>query len=465
MVGLQLLGLFKGFIIAGYLTAHDYGIWGLLVISLGTLLWLAQIGIDDKYIQQDHPDQEKAFQLAFTLQCMLAGLFMVILIIGVPLFAIIYHQPQIIAPGLVLTLAMPTAALDTPLWVYYRKMDFLQQRRLAAWEPIVAFFVTIALAVAGFGYWALVIGTLAGAWAGALVAVRKSPYPLRLYYEPGTLREYASFSTPILVQNASGVLIAQVPILFVQRSVGTAAVGAITLAGTISLYANRVDTIITQTLYPAIARAKGNISLLFEAFTKSNRLALMWGVPCGVGVALFTDDIVRYGIGLKWAFAIPVIQVMALTAGFNQFGFNWSAFYKAKGDTRPIGITGVVMLVAVLGFTIPWTLADGVRGYAYGMAAATAVLIAQRAYYLARLFPGFGVLRHAARAMWPTVPAVAAVLLLRTADSGVRSRWEALIQAVLYGLIVVVGTLFAERRLLQEVIGYLRRSPVPQSTA
>ena len=72
-VGLQLLGFLKGWIVAGFLTASEYGVWGLLVISLGKLLWLLQIGIDDKYIQQDHPDQEKAFHLAFTLQCMLAG--------------------------------------------------------------------------------------------------------------------------------------------------------------------------------------------------------------------------------------------------------------------------------------------------------------------------------------------------------------------------------------------------------
>src|SRR4051812_35187732 len=385
MVGLQMLGLFKGFIIAGYLTAHDYGVWGLLVISLGTLLWLAQIGIDDKYIQQDHPDQEKAFQLAFTLQCMLSALFMVILAIGVPLFAIIYHQPQIIAPGLVLTLAMPTAALNTPLWVYYRKMDFLQQRRLAAWDPLLSFFVTIALAVAGFGYWSLVVGTLAGAWAGAFVSVRHSPYPLRLYYEKGTLREYATFSTPILVQNASGVLIAQVPILFVQRHIGTAAVGAITLAGTISLYANRVDTIVTQALYPAIARAKDKPLLLYEAFSKSNRLALMWGVPCGVGIALFAPDIVHFLLGDHWHFAIPVIQITAITAGFNQFGYNWGAFYKANNQTRPIAITGVVMMVAVLALAVPLTFSHGVTGYAVGMAMATGILVLMRCYYLARL--------------------------------------------------------------------------------
>lgn len=455
-IGLQLLGFLKGWIVAGFLTAMQYGVWGLLVISLGTLLWLAQIGIDDKYIQQDHPDQEKAFQLAFTLQCMLAALFMVILAAGIPLFAIAYDKPEIIAPGLVLTLAMPTVALNTPLWVYYRKMDFLTQRRLGLWDPLTSLVVTIVLAVAGAGYWALVLGTLAGAWAAAIAAVRASPYPLRLYYEKGTLREYATFSYPILIGTASGVLVAQVPVLFVQRQLGTAAVGAITLAGTISLYTNRVDEIVTQTLYPAIARVKDKPALLFEAFTKSNRLALMWGVPCGVGIALFAHDIVHHVLGDKWLFAVPVIQIMAVTAGLNQFGFNWPAFQKAYNDTRPIAVTGVVMTVAALGLAVPLTFVDGVRGYAYGMAAATGVLIAMRCWYLARLFPAFAVFSHAIRAMWPTIPAAAAVLAIRAVSHSPHGPAAAVGQALLYAAIVVTATLLSERALLREMLGYLR---------
>jgi O-antigen/teichoic acid export membrane protein len=465
LAGLQVLGFFKGFIVAGFLTAQEFGIWGLLVISLGTLLWLAQLGIDDKYVQQDHPDQEKAFQLAFTLQCMLAGVFMLILAIGVPLFALAYDKPEIIAPGLVLTLAMPTTALDTPLWIYYRKMEYLKQRQLSAYDPIASFFVTIALAVAGAGYWALVLGTLIGAWVGAIAAVRSSPYKLRFYYEKGTLREYSTFSWPILVQNASGVLVAQIPILFVQRHVGTAAVGAITLAGTISLYANRVDTIVTQALYPAIARVKDKPHLMFEAFTKSNRLALMWGVPCGVGVALFADDIVHYVLGDKWAFAIPVIQIMALAAGFNQFGFNWGAFYKAANRTRPIAIAGVAMMVSVMAIAVPLTYADGVRGYAWGMAAATGILIMMRAYWLARLFPTFALFSHAARAIWPTVPATAAVLLMREASGAPRSATAFVVEAVVFVVVLAIGVFIAERSLVREVMGYLRRGAVSRSTA
>ena len=33
--------------------------------------FLRSVGFNDKYIQQDHPDQEAAFQVAFTLQAFL----------------------------------------------------------------------------------------------------------------------------------------------------------------------------------------------------------------------------------------------------------------------------------------------------------------------------------------------------------------------------------------------------------
>ncbi len=309
------------------------------------------------------------------------------------------------------------------------------------------------------------LGTLFGAWAGSIAAIRSSPYKLRLYYEKGTLKEYATFSWPILIQNASGVMIAQVPVLFVQRHLGTAAVGAITLAGTISLYANRVDTIVTQALYPAIARVKDKPHLLYEAFSKSNRLALMWGVPCGAGIALFAPDIVHYLLGDKWHFAIPVIQITALTAGFNQYGYNWAAFYKAYNRTRPIAVTGVLMMVAVLALAVPLTYSYGVRGYALGMAGATALLIGIRCFYLARLFPTLTLATHAVRAMWPTVPAVGIVLLVRLAHSGPRSAALAALEAGLYAITFVICVYIAERNLVREVIGYLRGGTAAQSAA
>ena len=49
----------------------------MLVVSLGVLARLKMVGISDKYIQQEEPDQELAFQKAFTLEILITVAAMV----------------------------------------------------------------------------------------------------------------------------------------------------------------------------------------------------------------------------------------------------------------------------------------------------------------------------------------------------------------------------------------------------
>jgi hypothetical protein len=125
---------------------------------------VAQAGGDgDKYAQQREGDQALAFQKAFALELVFNALFMVVLVGALPLVALVYGQPYLIGPGLVLCVAVVAVAFQTPTWVYYRAMRFGRQRTIQAVDPVVSFTVTVALAVAGLGYWALVIGVVIGA--------------------------------------------------------------------------------------------------------------------------------------------------------------------------------------------------------------------------------------------------------------------------------------------------------------
>ena len=54
-----------------------------------------------------------------------------------------------------------------------------------------------------------------------------------------------------------------------------------------AFFADRVDQVIRQTVYPAICAVADRRDLLFETFVKTNQLAVMWGVPFGIGLALF----------------------------------------------------------------------------------------------------------------------------------------------------------------------------------
>ena len=463
-VAVQALTAIQGLALAGLLTVDQYGLWGLLTVTLGTLLWLGAVGLDDKYIQQDEPDQEEAFQIAFTLQTILCTIFMGIVAVAMPLFALAYGRPELVTPALVLGLAaMPAIALQTPLWVFYRQMDFVRQRRLQLWGPVVSLVILVPLAATGFGIWAAVWATLASSWVLALVAVRASPYPLRFRWRRGAAREYTSFSAPLFVSSSTGVLTAQIPVLVASNTLGLDAIAALTLANTLAVFAYRVDALVTGTLYPAICAVADQLDVLFETFSKSNRLALLWALPCGAGVVLFAGDFVDHVLGDEWAFAVLLIQVAAASAAVNQIGFNWSAFYRARGNTRPIAIADSAAFVVVMAVGVPLLATNGLTGYAVGMVLATVTGIAARMVYLARLFPALQIAGHVLRAALPTIPAVGAVLLVRMVD-GSRTPVRALAEASLFIAVGAAASVLAERRLLVESLRYLRGRTVPATS-
>ena len=457
-IGINFLGFVKGVVVAALLTAPAYGLWSLLAVTVVTLLWLAQVGINDKYLQQDHKDQKLAFQLAFTLQFMLAALLTVVIVVGVSVAALVYDRPELLAPGLVLALGMPATAFHTPQWVFYRRMNFVRQRLLMAVDPVASFLVVVPLAAAGMGIWALVIATVASNWIAAAVSIVASPYPIRFRYERGTLREYATFSWPLMLNSASAVATAQIPIFFVNGELGLAAVGAIALAGQMALFTTKVDDIVSQALYPAVCAVKDRPDLQFESFSKSNRLALIWGVPGGIGIALFAGEIVHYVLGEKWRFAVPLIAVMAVNAAVSQIAFNWNLYFQARGITRPIAVHGIVYAVVFVGVAVPLLLSHGLEGYAAGAAAATGAALVVRLGFLTRLFPSFRMVVHATRAIAPTLPAAAAVLLMRAVGpDGEDDLLFACAQAAAFLAIVAASTYILERSLLREAVGYLRR--------
>jgi O-antigen/teichoic acid export membrane protein len=459
-VALGGLTLIKGFVLAAFVTRADYGVWGVIAVSMSTLLFFKQAGIGDKFVQQEELDQEAAFQKAFTLELAVTGACVVLIAVAVPLLVAIYDLPQLIAPSAVIALALLVSVLQAPLWVYYRRMDFVRQRALQAVDPVVGFVVSIALAIAGAGYWAFVGGLAAGACAASAVAVARSPFPLRLRYEPGTLRRYWSFSAPLLVAGAAGFVMAWSAVLAAKLDLGVAAVGAITLAWTISSFTDRVDQLITGTLYPAICAVRDRRDVLYESLVKSNRLALIWAVPFGVGVSLFCADLVHFVIGERWRPAVVLLEVYGVTAAVNHVGFNWTAYFRAIGRTRPIAWESVAATAIFVLAGIPLLLAYGLPGFAAAIAVQAAAALVMRAYFLEQLFPGFHFLRHAARALLPTIPAAGVVLLARALEPRGRSLAVALGELAAYVLVTIAATAYLESGLLREAVGQVTERPL-----
>lgn len=457
-IGLSGLGLLQRLIVAAFIPLSDFGLWAVILTIVVNLSWLKNIGIADKYLQQDDDDQELAFQRAYTLELYSSVGFYIFVAAVLPLWALAYNRQEIILPGLVTALVVPINAFQTPAWTAYRQMQYGRHRLLTGVSVVVGFIVTVALAVLTGSYWCFVIGAVAGAVAGGIVCTIASPHPYRLRFDRAVARSYLTFSWPLVAAGLSGLVLVQGSLLVANATVGLAGVGAIGIVIGIVGFADRVDTVVSQTIYPAVCAVADRRPVLAEVFVKSNQLALLWAVPFSVALALFADDLITFALGEKWRLAETLLIVVALSCAVRQVAFNWAVFLRALGQTRPIFVGAAVNLAVFLAVVIPGMNLWGLTGYGVAFATSTVVQILVRSHYMRRLFDGFRAMPHTLRAILPTLPAVAMILLARAAfGEDERELWRALAELTAFGLVTLASTVVLERRLLWEVRGYLRR--------
>lgn len=467
--GAEALVLLQGLIVTALLAPSQIGLYGIVTTTAITVAQLRQVGINEAFVQQSEEEQEEEFQRAFSLELTIGLFFSAVIVLLAPVVALVYGEEQLLA----LTLAvayLPTAfALQAPQWVFFRRMDFMRLRILQFLIPSVTFAVSVPLAAITGSIWSLVIGPAVGNLVAVIAAVRLSPYRLRPRFDPAARRRYLAFSWPIFAAAVATLIVFQGQILAFDIHGGLAAAGYITLAMTLTRYADRADQILTSTIYPAICAVQDRISTLEEVFLKSSRITLMWSLPFCALLVLFTPDLVQFVLGARWEPAVLLVQGMAVAVAVQQLGFNWFAFYRARGQSVPQAFELGALVAVFLLLAVPGLFIFGVWGFIVGRVLAAVAMVGVRNVYIARLFPHARLAPLAIRGLIPVGGAALAVGALRLALWGSeRTVAQAVAELVLFLVASAALTWLVEGPLLREIRTYLRGGTgviTPSSTA
>jgi O-antigen/teichoic acid export membrane protein len=461
--GAEALVLVQGLIVTVLLGPKAIGLYGIVTTTAMTITALKRVGIDEAFVQQSEQGQEEEFQRAFTLELLLSTAFSLTIAACAPLLVAVYGDHRLLWLTLAVSYLPIAFALQAPRWIFFRRMDFVRQRLLQAVVPVVTVCVTVPLAASGVGVWSLVIGPFAGNVAGVVAAVAVSPYRLRLRFDSAARRRYFAFSWPIFVNSFALLVVQQGQIIAFEADGGLAAAGYVTLAFTLTRYADRADQIVATTIYPAICAVRDRVKTLEELFVKSNRLTMMWALPFCAGFILFAPDLVQLILGHKWEPAIVLLQGLAAAAAIEQVGYNWFSFYRAVGQSRPQAVESVVMVVAFLGLAIPGLIAWGSPGFVWGRIAGAVAVLVLRRFYVRRLLPHVELFALGLRGFVPVAAAAAvtygARLLLW---GGERTAVQAAAEIVLFVATCALITWLVERPLLEEAA---REARAPRLTA
>ena len=142
-------------------------------------------------MQQDEADQEEEFQRAFTLELILSALFSVVILISAPILVAVYNDDRLLLLTMALSYLPIAFALQAPLWIFFRRMDFV--------APAGAAGAPAGGGVRGdacrwrsraFGVWSLVIGRLAGNAASVVSRPASRPTGSALRFDREATRRY-----------------------------------------------------------------------------------------------------------------------------------------------------------------------------------------------------------------------------------------------------------------------------------
>jgi O-antigen/teichoic acid export membrane protein len=362
-------------VLARLLTPNDFGLVGMVTACTGFLGLFRDAGLSMATIQRVSISRAQTSTL-FWINVVVGVILATLCAVIAPILTRFYNEPRLFWVTIVVGGGfLFNGATAQHRAMLQRNMRFAVLTVVDMVALVLSIVLSIAMAVAGLGYWALVGMTVAlpaASLFGVLVASGWIPgRPERGTGVRSMLRYGGTVTLNSLIiyvaYNADKVLLG--------RFWGAATLGIYGRAyQLVSMPNDSLSGTIALVAFPALARLQNDPSRLKSYFLKGYGLFLSLVMPITMGCALFAEDIIRVFLGPKWGEAIPVFRLLAPTiltfALINPFGW----FLLATGGTmRSLRISFMVAPVVILGYVAG--LHNGPTGVATGFSVATVLLI------------------------------------------------------------------------------------------
>lgn len=372
---LRAIGIVSTLVLARLLSPEDFGLVAMAMTVVTMIELMSWLGLEATLIKLSNPLKEH-YDTAWSLRVLVLLLCALITAIAAVPTAMFFKDPRLTAIMLVIAAVWAVQSLDNIGTVDFRRnMQFDREFRFLTIKKFIGFVVCLLAAFIWQSYWALVAGIAASRVSGLIASY--AMHPMRPRWSLVHWREMLSFSRFTLINAVLEFAGSRIPHIFVGRSVGPAGLGTYAIAEEISyLPATELVDPIGRTLFPAYSRLVADRETLKKYVLFVNALVVSIALPACIGIALVAAPAVLLALGVKWVDAIPVMQVLALSAGCMAIRSNSWALYFSLGlphYTTRLWILKVAALVLLI-----WPLYQrfGLVGVAYADLVATVVMLA-----------------------------------------------------------------------------------------
>lgn len=320
-------------VLARLLSPNEFGIVGVavMVISFSQVFWEAGLS---KTLIQTESDSEQAANVVFWTNIALSALVYTLLFLAAPKIGSVYHDATITPVLRVLGLQvviMAFASVQNALFQRGFNFKVIFWTRLAT--SLLPGFVSIPLALQGYGVWALVGGTLVGTLAQVVVLWILSPWRPTMKYNFSIALKLGRFGFWVALEAILGWFYNWADSMLLGAYLGVRELGLYRTGTMVVMLAFGVLlNPILPVLYSSLCRFQNDLDQLRQSFSKAARLTITVALPVSVGLFLLGGRIADVLFGDKWVGLGQVVAFLALVQGWSWFvsGAN-GEMYRASG--------------------------------------------------------------------------------------------------------------------------------------
>ena len=233
----------------------------------------------------------------------------------------------------------------------------------------------IVMALAGFGYWALVAQWLIGDTLALLMLISVVRWKLTRPSFTAEVRDMVSFGAPLLGFNIVLAFANNLHVVLLGRGVGTAAAGHYTRAYALaSIPQSLLQTAASHVATAKLSRAQANRAGFATFYCSGVQLLSLVALPVVIAFVGFGDQLALLVYGSQWGEASRLLPIFAIGLAVVPLLHSTGPLFVALGRSRDMlrwGMFGSLVMVTGTLIGLRW----GTTGVAIGWSTSMLVLV------------------------------------------------------------------------------------------
>lgn len=355
--------LARSIIAARILAPADFGLMGIVLLTISILEALSKTGFKNALIQRAE-NVDELLDVAWTWH-VVRGLALGGLVVAASPFLADWYGKPVLFPLLAVSAAyVVLQGIQNIGTVFFsRDLDFKKVCLINSLRAFISLGIYIPAIFIMENVWALLIGFIGGALVGVVISYIAHPYRPSFEWNWTKAKQLLNFGKWITGLSVVGFITTEGDDVFVSKYLGATALGFYRLAYEVSNWpATKVTHVISKVSFPTYSRLQDDEEALRAAFKGVMRSTLLISGAVTVIIWFMAPYLVNLIIGEKWEPIIPLIQILVIAGLVRSVAALGGALFQASNRPDLDFKMNLPRLVVIVTLIWPFSARWGLEG-------------------------------------------------------------------------------------------------------